>query len=283
MPNRRDRRQSLVVTKSLRRTRNTTSVKKLQVRIAKEKRKQNSEILENFISNRRQSPIDIKSDVICYDPDNCKPDSLNISYTIGDCHEVICTTTGFRVNVGVNCCTTLKASHLPGTYELTQFHAHWSNDGSVGSEHLLDGKAMSGEVHFVFWNTKYASLTVAAEQEDGLAVVGVFLNEGEHSVGYAPLFDAIEKAIDSAGPIPMPRDFILEQLLPPPDQRDYITYLGSLTTPPYSETVIWTVLTTPVEVSRDQMDILRKIVSSNYRECQELYDREVRASPNAKV
>ncbi|KIH67090.1 hypothetical protein ANCDUO_02580 [Ancylostoma duodenale] len=61
-------------------------------------------------------------------------------------------------------------------------------------------------------------------------------------------------------------------------QRDFVTYLGSLTTPPYSETVIWTVLTTPVEVSKEQLNILRKIVDANYRECQQLCERTVRAS-----
>ncbi|KAE9419396.1 hypothetical protein Angca_003336, partial [Angiostrongylus cantonensis] len=237
-----------------------------------------------MISHQRQSPIDIRSNMICHDPEHCKPDSLNINYTIGDCHDVICTSTGFKVNVGKNCSTTLSASHLPGTFELIQFHAHWSNDGSCGSEHLLNGKAMSGEVrsivqvHFVFWNTKYNSFSTAAEKEDGLAVIGVFIKEGAHSTSYAPLFDAIQKAIGSTTPILMPREFVLDHLLPPSDKRDYVTYLGSLTTPPYSESVIWTVLTTPVEVSNEQLNILRKIVSANYRECQQLCERTIRAS-----
>ncbi|KAJ1356733.1 hypothetical protein KIN20_014481 [Parelaphostrongylus tenuis] len=231
-----------------------------------------------MISHRRQSPIDIKSDMVCHDPENCKPDSLNIDYKIGDCHDVICTSTGFKVNAGEKCSTMLSASHLPGIFKLAQFHAHWSNVGSRGSEHLLNGKAMSGEVHFVFWNTKYDSFCTAADKEDGLAVIGVFLKEGSHSPTYAPLLDVIQKAIGSTKPILMPKDFVLDQLLPPSGQRDYVTYLGSLTTPPYSESVIWTVLTTPVEVSYDQLNILRKIVQSNYRECQQLCERTIRAS-----
>ncbi|XGW35566.1 hypothetical protein V3C99_019075 [Haemonchus contortus] len=230
------------------------------------------------ITHRRQSPIDIKSEVVCHDPEHCKADSLNISYTHGDCHDVVCTDHGFQVNVGRKCTTTLSASHLPGTYQLAQFHAHWSKDGSCGSEHLLNGKAMSGEVHFVFWNTKYQSFATAAEKDDGLAVVAVFIKEGHHSKHYAPLFEVVRKAIDARQPIPMPKDFVLDQLFPPSDKRDYVTYLGSLTTPPYSETVIWTVLTTPVEVSKEQLNILRKIISSNYRECQKLCDRAIKAS-----
>ncbi|RCN36395.1 hypothetical protein ANCCAN_17733, partial [Ancylostoma caninum] len=109
------------------------------VKAAKSNRKKLS------ITQRRQSPIDIKSEVVCHDPEHCKPDSLTINYTPGDCHEVVCSNTGFKVNVAQKCSTTLSASHLPGTFQLAQFHAHWSKDGSCGSEHLLDGKAMSGE------------------------------------------------------------------------------------------------------------------------------------------
>ncbi|KAK5980070.1 Carbonate dehydratase eukaryotic-type [Trichostrongylus colubriformis] len=235
------------------------------------------------ITHRRQSPIDIKSEAVCHDPEHCKPDSLSISYNSGDCHDVVCNDHGFQVNVGSTCNTTLSASHLPGTYQLKQFHAHWSKDGSCGSEHLLNGKAMSGEVHFVFWNTRYGSFCTATEKDDGLAVLAVFIKEGNHSRHYEPLFDVVRRAIDARAPIHMPKDFVLDQLLPPPDERDYVTYLGSLTTPPYSETVIWTVLTTPVEVSKEQLNIPRKIIPANFRECQKLCDREIKASSTVKV
>ncbi|CAJ0610305.1 unnamed protein product [Cylicocyclus nassatus] len=230
------------------------------------------------ITQRRQSPIDIISQAICHDPEHCKPETLNIKYAKGDCHHVVCSKTGFKVHVSDKCSTTVTASHLPGTYKLAQFHAHWSKDGTCGSEHLLNGKAMSGEVHFVFWNTKYETMANAAEKDDGLAVIGVFIKEGAHSPQYDPLFKVVQQAISSSAEVPMPADFVLEQLFPPPGQRDYVTYLGSLTTPPYSETVIWTVLTTPVEVSKEQLNIVRKIVDANYRECQQLCERTIRAS-----
>ena len=31
-------------------------------------------------------------------------------------------------------------------YELWQFHAHWGNDSSHGSEHTIDGKDYAAEV-----------------------------------------------------------------------------------------------------------------------------------------
>uniref|UniRef100_A0A1I7WPY4 Alpha-carbonic anhydrase domain-containing protein n=1 Tax=Heterorhabditis bacteriophora TaxID=37862 RepID=A0A1I7WPY4_HETBA len=184
------------------------------------------------ITQRRQSPIDIKSDVISHDPDYCKVDSLNISYTLGDCHDVICDNGGFRHKY----CVTLafSANHLPGTFELAQFHAHWSNDGSCGSEHRLDGKAMSGEVHFVYWNTKYGSFCEAVEKDDGLAVIGVFI-----------------KVID------------ISLLLP-----HQLIYRRSCFASSLHEILL---------------NILRKIVATNYRECQDLCERVVRTSRGIKA
>lgn len=51
----------------------------------------------------------------------------------------------------------------------------YSSD-AVGSEHLVDGQAFSGELHIVHWNSsKYKSFQEAAGHPDGLAVLGVFL------------------------------------------------------------------------------------------------------------
>lgn len=57
-----------------------------------------------------------------------------------------------------------------------------------------------------------------------------------------------------------------------------MTYPGSLTTPPYSECVIWTVLLEPIEVSKKQLDVLRAVTPANYRECQDLCHRKVLSS-----
>lgn len=44
-----------------------------------------------------------------------------------------------------------------------------------------------------------------------------------------------------------------------PTTKTYWTYEGSLTTPPCSESVIWIVFKTPIEVSRDQLDAMRNL------------------------
>ncbi len=45
----------------------------------------------------------------------------------------------------------------------------------------------------------------------------------------------------------------LERLLPSASQRDYVTYEGSLTTPPCSEGLLWHVLAHPRKISHNQV------------------------------
>ncbi len=42
--------------------------------------------------------------------------------------------------------------------------------------------------------------------------------------------------------------------------KDYWTYLGSLTTPPYNESVTWVVFRDPIEISKEQV----RYTLSNY-------------------
>lgn len=88
----------------------------------------------------------------------------------------------------------MTASHLPGSYQLAQFHAHWGTGAKDGSEHLVQGKGYACEVsksdvplplaihvfefqlHFVHWKSTYSSIHEALQYPDGLAVIGVFLN-----------------------------------------------------------------------------------------------------------
>ncbi|KII73217.1 Carbonic anhydrase 2 [Thelohanellus kitauei] len=84
-------------------------------------------------------------------------------------------------------------------FALNQFHFHYSCDTQfTGSEHTLDGLKYAGELHLVFYNTKYENLKSAMDKSDGLAVMGFF----------------IKKMKDGA------------------DNFNYVYYQGSLTTPP---------------------------------------------------
>lgn len=64
-------------------------------------------------------------------------------------------------------------------YQLAQFHAHWGGENARGSEHTVDGKSFSAELHLVHYNTKYGDLGNAVDKPDGLAVLGMFIKVTE--------------------------------------------------------------------------------------------------------
>ena len=84
----------------------------------------------------------------------------------------------------------------------------------------------------------------------------------------------------------MEKDVRLRDLLPE-DTNSFYRYIGSLTTPPCNQIVMWTIFKDPIEISQEQLDIMRKgsyrlegendvrYIANNYRSTQTLYEREV--------
>ena len=76
----------------------------------------------------------------------------------------------------------IKGGPLPGDkwYALEQFHCHWGSSDMIGSEHTVNGKPFAAELHMVYWNAaKYDNFKQAMKCPDGLAVLAVFLEEGQ--------------------------------------------------------------------------------------------------------
>ena len=53
-----------------------------------------------------------------------------------------------------------------------------------------------------------------------------------------------------------------------PANRNYYTYMGSPTTPPCSEGLLWLVLKQPVSISADQLNIFSRLYRNNARPIQ---------------
>ena len=139
-------------------------------------------------------------------------------------------------------------------------HAHWGDCPGHGSEHTLDGRSYEAELHIVHFNSsKYETPGEAFDQEDGLAVIGVFLSVGPQD---HPEFDKICKRFveiqNAKNLVTLEDDIDLNNFLP--DNREFFTYLGSLTTPPLYESVTWMVFRQDVKISQRQVCI--KIKSS---------------------
>jgi carbonic anhydrase len=68
----------------------------------------------------------------------------------------------------------------------------------------------------------------------------------------------------------------LNELLP--RERRYYTYMGSLTTPPCSEGVLWMVMQQPVQVSAEQIGIFARLYPMNARPIQSAGGRLIKQS-----
>jgi carbonic anhydrase len=119
-------------------------------------------------------------------------------------------------------------------WTLLQFHFH------APSEHSLDGLHYPMEMHLVH---------AGPDGKPGL-VVAVLLVQGGDSPAFAPVFSNLPKEKggrkdDAAVSVD------LAKLLPA--DRTYLTYEGSLTTPPCTEGIRWYVLKTPVGITGGEM------------------------------
>jgi len=115
-------------------------------------------------------------------------------------------------------------------YQALQFHFH------SPSEHHINGKSFPMEIHVVH-----------ANEAGDLAVIGVMYEIGERN----PLLDKLE----AFRPPDMPRNedpVDHNELIT--SRSEYFTYSGSLTTPPCSEGVLWTILKRPITASEDQIN-----------------------------
>ncbi|XP_070333544.1 carbonic anhydrase 13 isoform X2 [Odocoileus virginianus] len=146
---------------------------------------------------------------------------------------------------------------------------------------------MTNQLHVVHWNSdKYPSFVEAAHEPDGLAVLGIFLQIGEHNPQLQKITDILD-SIKEKGKQTRFTNFDPLCLLP--QCRDYWTYPGSLTVPPLLESVTWIILKQPINISSQQLATFRTLLCSregeaaafllsNHRPPQPLKGRKVRAS-----
>lgn len=142
-------------------------------------------------------------------------------------------------------------------YRLLQFHFH------AASEHTIDGRHAPMEVHFV-------------HQSDAgdLAVIGVMIERGDA----LPALDSVWAAMpaDSEATPGIAARVHLNEFRPAENQA--FRYQGSLTTPPCSEIVSWTVFTAPVTATPEQIETFETRHPESFRPVQPLNRRYVLVS-----
>lgn len=151
------------------------------------------------------------------------------------------------------------------SYELKQLHFH------TPSEHLIDGMTFPMEMHIV---SKLNDST-----KDGgpaFTVLGIlfkighenmFLKEFLHSVPRSEGKDTLD-----------PAKVKIADLFGEISKRDKLTYYkypGSLTTPPYTESVNWLITTRIFEASEEQITTIEKLEGNNARHVHGLNNRKI--------
>lgn len=196
---------------------------------------------------KRQSPININDTYTLQGP--AEPLQFNYKPSNG---EVV--NNGHTIQVNVQGGNTLTVRGT--TYSLVQMHFHTPSEEQVNSR-----------------NFAMVAHLVHKSAEGQLAVVAVLLDPGAAN----PLIDKVwtYMPLDVNDTVRMPMGLLdLNELLPK-DQR-YYQFMGSLTTPPCTEGVLWMVLKQPAPISQAQLRLFQQLYPNNARPVQPVNDRPIR-------
>jgi carbonic anhydrase len=115
---------------------------------------------------------------------------------------------------------------------------------------------------------------VHRDADGKLAVVAVLLERGKAQNMIQTVWNNIPlEKNDTVAP-----SIVLDPAEVLPVRRDYFTYMGSLTTPPCSEGVLWLVMKEPVQASPAQMALFARLYPLNARPIQANSGRIVKES-----
>ncbi|KAL3859875.1 hypothetical protein ACJMK2_010064 [Sinanodonta woodiana] len=232
----------------------------------------------------RQSPVNISVKKSVYD-DKLASNPIKISYLPETNMTII--NNGHSIQANATEKSIISGGPLSGNYRLQQFHLHWGATDDIGSEHTIDGRCYSAELHLVHFNCdKYKTIADAVDKPDGLAVFGVMVKIDKEHAGFKSITDVASKVSHKGQSTKLSKKFDPGCLLPA-DTASYWTYPGSLTTPPLYESVTWIVFSKPISISREQIEALRSLkdeehdgkhIVNNYRPPLPLGDRKIRCS-----
>nr|XP_042907488.1 putative carbonic anhydrase 3 isoform X2 [Parasteatoda tepidariorum] len=171
----------------------------------------------------------------------------------------------------------IKEGGLDDTFLFRQLHFHWGISDSDGSEHRINGIQFPLETHLVF-----ESLKNTTNGGKTLAVLAIFFKiSAEKNVILDPIFRTLTKIRNVEDEEPILSKLRLRDLLPR-NTKKYFRYEGSLTTPPCTEGVVWTVFSETLSLSKEQMEKFRQLhligqtshnLSFNHRPVQKLNNR----------
>uniref|UniRef100_A0A8C8VN45 Carbonic anhydrase n=1 Tax=Pelusios castaneus TaxID=367368 RepID=A0A8C8VN45_9SAUR len=234
-----------------------------------------------------QSPINIVTNKVEYKGD-LKPFIFEEYDTTQKSSPWTIENNGHTVKVSLSGSAKIGAGGLQNKYKAMEFHFHWGSNltegYSPGSEHSIDGERYAMELHIVHIKESFSTTTEAVKDEEGLAVLGFFINIGAENENYASLIKKLNEIVSKGNKTTM-EPLRLDSLIPDEENlKSYYRYRGSLTTPNCNEAVIWTIFKAPITLSESQVKNFCELyfnehntlqMTDNFRPVQPLNDRIV--------
>ncbi len=197
---------------------------------------------------RRQSPIDIRGGV-AVDLEPIRFDYRPSAFAVfDDGHTILARIApGNTIEVGAR------------RFELRQLHFHHP------AEERIEGRGFDMSLHLVH-----------EDAQGRLAVLALLLQRGDEPQEMVQRVWndlPLEKGVEQPASRPLDPAALL------PAERGYATYMGSLTSPPCSEDVLWMVMRQPLSVTQAQIDVFTHLYPMNARPLQSAAGRLIKRSP----
>jgi carbonic anhydrase len=196
---------------------------------------------------KRQTPINIEDSATLHGP----AEALQFNYNPSSGSVV---NNGHTIQVDLQGDNSMTVRGV--NYRLVQFHFH------TPSEEQVNYRASAMVAHLVH------------KSADGqLAVVAVLMDAGQSN----PVINTVwtYMPLDVNDRVRLPLESIDLNDFLPKDQR-YYQFMGSLTTPPCTENVLWNVIKMPTQVSKEQIHLFQQLYPANARPVQPVNNRPIR-------
>ena len=208
-----------------------------------------SKINDNWAAcsaGKRQSPIDLRDGL------KVNLEQINFDYHPSSFSEI---NNGHTIEVTVGGGNFITVGNQ--TYELQEFHFHRP------SEERINGKGTEMVMHMVH------------KSYDGkIAIVAVLLERGQAHGLMQTVWDNIPlEKNDTVSP-----SIVINPLDALPEQRQYFTYMGSLSEPPCTENVLYIVFKQTRQASPAQMALFARLYPLNARPVQPTSGRMIKES-----
>jgi len=204
-----------------------------------------------------QSPVNILTgqtyDSMKHEIAIVRPDSLKAADVVNTGHSV---QLDFDPGAGIT---------FDGTeYHFLQAHFH------TPSEHQLDGITYPMEIHFVSMADK-----TEEDSDPKYLVVGAFFKMGKENKFIKSFIDKIPESEKDTSLLNKSPVYLSDLTQKGEAFNDYYYYKGSLTTPPFTETVRWVIMKKVLEASPAQIQRINELEGNNARHVQAIYSREI--------